>query len=1052
MPSQNAIYTVLLFITPGALAAFALYARLRRGVAGAPAFVWLALAVAEWVLTYALELGTPSETRKIVYAELQYLGIASVPLAWLAFTLQYTGRGAWLTRRKLALLLIEPLITLLLVFTNTAHGLIWSSVGTAGELMPLPVEHGPWFWVHVAFSYVLMLLGSILLVRAIVRSPTVYRRQAAALLLGAAAPWLGNALYVFRQNPLHPLDLTPAGFALSALAVGWALFRYRLLDLVPVAHSAIVAGLRDGIIVLDARNRVLDLNPTAERILSQRVAAALGQPVEQLLADQPDLVAYCRGAAEARMEITLGEAEAPRSYEVQIASLPSQHGDSSGRLVMLHDITARKQTEAALQAAKEAAEGATHAKSQFLATMSHEIRTPMNGVIGMTRLLLDTNLDAQQHEFVETIRTSGNALLEVINDILDFSRIEADRLELEHAPFDLRACLEEAISLVALKAAEKHLDLAYSSDPQVPISLIGDRGRLRQILINLLDNAIKFTDSGEVVVAVTTDDRLPTTGQSLASSDVGGRSPALSGVEGSVVHFAVRDTGIGIPHDRLDRLFKSFSQIDTSARRANSGSGLGLVISKRLSELMGGTIWVESEQGRGSTFYFTIVAEVAPSEAWIFLPGAMPQLAGKRLLVVDDNVHSRRILAVQAQSWGMLARDTASGAEALDWIRNGDPFDGAVLAAQTSDMDALTLAAEIRKHRDSHALPLIMLISLGQHEAGGEADRGSFEVILHTPLKLSQLHAALVSMFDQPPIQTGYAASQARVEAPPPTGTPLRVLLAEDDTVSQKLLVHLLQKIDCRTDVVGDGRAALQALERQPYDIVLLDVQMPEMDGLVVARSICQHWPKDQRPYMIAVTANALQGDREECLNAGMDDYISKPVQEEELIQALDRCRALPRPITAPTMLTPAIAQATSLPDTGLAESAPEAIDLQALGKVRAMLGGSASQLFGELIDIYLNDTAELLATLHAAVARSDATTLRRAAHKLRSGSVFLGATTLAGLCDEVDQLAGTGTPANSTEWVQRTEAEFARVKASLELERAGGNRSAPTVVSQERR
>ncbi len=1043
MPSQNAIFTVLLFITTGALAAFALYAWLRRGVAGAPAFVWLALAVAEWVLTYALELGTDDLPRKIFYAQLQYLGIAFVPLAWLAFTLQYTGRGAWLTLRKLALLMIEPLITLLLVFSNGMHGLIWSSVGTAGELMPLPVEHGPWFWVHVAFSYVLMLLGSILLVRAIVRSPIVYRRQAAALLLGAAAPWLGNALYVFRQNPLDPLDLTPAGFALSALAVGWALFRYRLLDLVPVAHSAIVAGLRDGMIVLDARNRVVDLNPTAERILNQRVAAVLGQPVEQLLADQPELVAYCRGAAEARTEITLGEAEAPRSYEVQIVSLPGQRGDSSGRLVMLHDVTGRKQAEAALQLAKEAAEGATSAKSQFLATMSHEIRTPMNGVIGMTRLLLDTNLDAQQREFVETIRTSGNALLEVINDILDFSRIEADRLELEHAPFDLRACLEQAFSLVALKAAERSLDLAYSIDPHVPLSFIGDHGRLRQILINLLDNAIKFTDSGEVVVSVTTE------GRGLRTEP---NQTPLSPQSSVLVTFSVRDTGIGIPHDRLDHLFKSFSQIDTAARRANSGSGLGLVISKRLSELMGGTMWVESEQGRGSTFYFTIVAELTPSEAWIFLPGAMPQLAGKRLLVVDDNVHSRRMLAGQAQAWGLLARDTASGAEALDWIRNGDPFDGAVLAAQASDMDAPTLAAEIRKHRDSHALPLIMLVSLGQHEAGGEASMGSFEVILTTPLKLSQLHATLVSIFDQPPIQAGQAASQARVEAPPPTGTPLRVLLAEDDRVSQKLLMYLLQKIDCRADVVGDGRAALRALERQPYDIMLLDVQMPKMDGLVVARSICQHWPKDQRPYMIAVTANALQGDREECLNAGMDDYISKPVQEEELIQAIDRCRALPRPITASAVPAPATAPGAALPDTGLAESAPAAIDLQALGKVRAMLGESTSQLFAELIDTYLNDTPELLATLRAAAARGDATTFRRAAHKLRSSSVFLGATTLAGLCDEVEQVARAGTTANSTEWVRRTEAEFARVKDALELERAGGNRSARTVVSQERR
>jgi len=1033
MPSQNAIYTVLLFITTGALAAFALYGRLRRGVAGAPAFVWLALAVAEWVLAYALELGTDDLPRKIFYAQLQYLGIALVPLAWLAFTLQYTGKGAWLTRVKLAFLLIEPLITLLLVFTNRMHGLIWSSVGTAGQLMPLPVEHGPWFWTHVFYAYVLMLIGSILLVQAVMRSPTVYRRQAAALLLGAAAPWLGNALYVFRQNPLHPLDLTPAGFALSALAVGWALFRYRLLDLVPVAHSAIVAGLHDAIIVLDGRNRVVDLNPTAERILDRRAATALGQPIEQLLADHPELVAYCHGAAEARMEVVLGQGAALRSYEVQIASLPSRQGASAGRLVLLHDVTERKHAEAALQAAKEAAESATRAKSQFLAAMSHEIRTPMNGVIGMTRLLLDTNLAAQQREFVEIIRTSGNALLEVINDILDFSRIEADRLELEHAPFDLRVCLEEALSLVTLKAAEKHFDLAYSIDPQVPISLIGDRGRLRQILINLLDNAIKFTDSGEVVVSVVGRRSSVVSGQLPGTTDNGQRTTGQRELQ-----FSVRDTGIGIPHDRLDRLFKSFSQIDTAARRANSGSGLGLAISKRLSELMGGTMWVESEEGRGSTFYFTIVAEVAPSEARIFLPGAMPQLAGKRLLVVDDNAHSRRMLAGQAQSWGMLARDTASGAEALDWIRNGDPFDGAVLASQTSNIDALTLAAEIRKYRDSHALPLIMLISQGQREAGGEANLASFEAVLNMPLKLSQLHAVFVSIFDHSPAQAGQTASQVPSEPRPAATAPLRVLVAEDEPVSQKLMLYLLQKIDCRADAVADGREAMQALERQSYDVALLDVQMPEMDGLAVARAICQQWPKEQRPYMIAVTAKALQGDREECLNAGMDDYLSKPVQQEELIDALDRCRSRPRQIAVPAAPAPAMAQNRALPGTDPAAPAAEAIDAQAIGKVREMLGESVPQLFAELIDTYLNDTPELLATMHAAVARSDATALRRAAHKLKSSSVFLGAMILARLCDEVEQVAGTGTTDNSTEWVQRTEAEFARVKNALELERAG--------------
>ena len=1022
MPWQNAIYTVLLFITTGALVAFALYARLRRGVAGAPAFVWLALLVAVWVLTYALELGTDNLPRKIEYAQLQYLGIASVPLAWLAFTLQYTGRATWLTRRRLALLLIEPLITLLLVFTNPAHGLIWSSIGTAGQLMPLPVEHGPWFWVHVASSYVLMSIGSMLLILAIARSRTLYRRQAAALLLGAAAPWLGNAVYVFRLNPLDPLDLTPAGFALSALAVGWALFRFRLLDLVPVAHSAIVAGLRDGILVLDARNRVVDLNPTAERMLDRQASTALGEPLELLLADQPALVAYCRGPAEAPMEIALGAGVAARSYDVQVASLLNRRGQANGRLVMLHDVTERKQAEAALQAAKEAAENATQAKSRFLATISHEICTPMSGVIGMTRLLLETNLSAQQHEFVEIIRNSGDSLLMVINDILDFSKIESDRLDLEHAPFFLRACLEASFDTVALKAAEKHLDLAYSIDPQVPITLVGDSGRLRQVLVNLLGNAIKFTDNGEVVVSVRTEGQGLNTEPQLAQ---------LSPQSSVLITFSVHDTGIGIPPDRLDDLFQPFSQIDTAARRADGGTGLGLAICKRLCELMGGTIWVESEPGRGSTFFFTIVAEAAPSEARIFLPGAVPQLSGKRLLIVGDQAYNRQALARQAQGWGMLARDTGAGAEALEWLRNGDPFDLAIVDWEMTDTDVPALIHEVRKQRGAQSLPLIALASLGQRETVNEAAWPHVQTVLYKPLKLAQLHSALLDLFDWRSAQTG-TTTRPRAE-PPAADMPLRILLAEDDPVSQKLLTHFLHKQNYRTDVVGDGQAALQALERQTYDVVLLDVLMPKMDGLAVARAICQKWPPDQRPYMIAVTANALVGDREECLNAGMDDYLSKPVREEQLMAAIAQCRALARPV-----IPPDAAHDHAPPDIPPAEAVVETIDLVTLEKLRAMLGENAPRLLADLIDGYLDDTPRLLLEMQAAVAHGDAPALQREAHKLKSSSTFLGAAGLAELCAELERIGRTGTTAGCLDLVMQVQAEYLDVKAALELERAG--------------
>jgi PAS domain S-box-containing protein len=792
--------------------------------------------------------------------------------------------------------------------------------------------------------------------------------------------------------------------------------------------EAVVRNSPVAIVTITRQFRVLSWNPEAERLFGYTQQEALGRHIFELVATESSVLPEAEKAS--REVITRGRVHSVTRrvrkngtvVDVELLALPvSVGGRQLGFIAIYHDITD-------LQRARQAAEAANQAKSLFLATMSHEIRTPMNAIIGMTGLLLDTALTEEQRDFVSTIRQSSEALLTLLNDVLDFSKIEAGRFETELHPFDLRQCVESVLDLLAVRASEKGLDLACDIAPRLPQILVGDASRLRQVLLNLVGNALKFTEQGGAVVSVD-----------------GARASGAADAPWELT-FSVQDTGPGIPEEMRAGLFQPFNQLDASVSRRFGGTGLGLAISKRLVEAMGGRIWVERESagGIGTTFCFSLSVQAAAQQPAIHLLPEQPLLQGRRVLIVDDNAINRRLLGRQLQQWGLDSVETASGAEALSRLQAGARFDVALIDHQMPGLDGPALAARIRQWGDMRTLPLLLLTSPGRR---GVTPEGLFSAVLSRPVKASQLHDALMSCFSHDVARQAHAA---RVERPPRAGPfpgerpgdrlPLDILLVEDNPTNQKLALLVLDRLGYPAQVAFNGHEAVRAASQQRFDVVLMDLQMPEMDGLEATRRIRAELPPHAQPWIIAMTANAMDSDREQCFAVGMDDFLGKPIRVEALSASLMRCHPR-RSEAVPASrkdATPA-APPSALDGEALPEVARiPGLEPAALSRLWQELGAQSGQILPELIETAMQSMPALLDDAYAALARGRADDLGRAAHTLKSNAAWFGATALELQCRDIELRADAGNLEGMAERLERCKAELDGARRLLARLREG--------------